>query len=52
MVIGGMLGIAVLVMTVTGGGVWWFYLRQGAVYGVRPSLTSPTLVLSSLALSS
>ncbi|TNY18982.1 isoprenoid synthase domain-containing protein [Rhodotorula diobovata] len=30
MVIGGMLGIATIVLLITGGGVWWFYLRDGA----------------------
>ncbi|BGP36769.1 bifunctional farnesyl-diphosphate farnesyltransferase/squalene synthase [Rhodotorula kratochvilovae] len=33
LVIGGMLGIAGLVLAITGGGVWFFYLREGAWYG-------------------
>lgn len=37
MVVGGMLGIALLVMLITGGGVWFFYLREGAPYSVRLS---------------
>ncbi|GAA5994907.1 bifunctional farnesyl-diphosphate farnesyltransferase/squalene synthase [Rhodotorula paludigena] len=35
MVVGGMLGIALLVMLITGGGVWFFYLREGAPYSGR-----------------
>lgn len=41
MVIGGMLGIATIVLLITGGGVWWFYLRDGAWYGVRLSPPPP-----------